>query len=409
MTSLVESVLQKMSSLKKPQRVFISLLLSTLIVVQGKANFRNMSRYCDSNEKRFSRWYRRDFDFILFNELIIFDNLLENTPCIAAMDASFMHKSGHKTEGLGKFYHGAISKAVKGLELSLISIVDMQSNTAYGLDAKQTIDVEPKEEKETEKKETAISRVDLYAEQAVNSIPFLLKHHIRYMAVDAYYTKLKFVTPVTEAGIYVVGKLRTDANLVWLYTGVQSGRGRPKQYDGKVKFEKELQRFDYIDTIDEDAEVYSAIVYCKCLKQNIRVVMLLCKHKDKVSHTLLFSSDTQLDAMSVLRIYKARFQIEFVFRDAKQFTGLMDCQARNKEAIHTHINASFSALNALKFEDANAKDDTEETVISIATWKRRKFNQHLINIIFDKLGIDLSDEKVSEVYDEVSEYGAIAA
>ena len=109
MTLLVELVLNKMSSIKKPQRIFISLLLSTLIVVQGKANFRNMRRCCDSNEKRFSRWYRRDFDFILFNELIIFANLTENTPCIAAMDASFMHKSGHKTEGLGKFYHGAIS------------------------------------------------------------------------------------------------------------------------------------------------------------------------------------------------------------------------------------------------------------------------------------------------------------
>ena len=137
--------------------------------------------------------------------------------------------------------------------------------------------------------------------------------------------------------------------------------------------------------------------------------MLLCKRKDKVSQTLLFSSDMQLDAMSVLRIYKARFQIEFVFGDAKQFTGQMDCQARNKEAIHTRINASFSALNALKFEDANAKADTEETVISIATWKRRKFNQHLINIIFHKLGIDLGDKNVSQVYHEVSECGAIAA
>ncbi|MBM7071387.1 hypothetical protein JQC92_04945, partial [Shewanella sp. 202IG2-18] len=61
MTSLIESVLEKMSSIKKPQRVFISLLLETLAVVQGKANFRNLSRYCTSSEKRFSRWYQRIF------------------------------------------------------------------------------------------------------------------------------------------------------------------------------------------------------------------------------------------------------------------------------------------------------------------------------------------------------------
>ena len=108
---------------------------------------------------------------------------------------------------------GGISKTEKGLELSLISIVDMQSNTAYGLDAKQTIDVDAKKEN-GEKNKNPISRVDLYAEQAVNSILFLLKHHIRYMAVDAYYTKLKFVAPVTEAGIFVVRKLRTDADLL---------------------------------------------------------------------------------------------------------------------------------------------------------------------------------------------------
>ncbi|MBE8167299.1 MAG: IS4 family transposase, partial [Shewanella sp.] len=85
------------------------------------------------------------------------------------------------------------------------------------------------------------------------------------------------------------------------------------------------------------------------------------------------------------------------------------CQARKKEAIHTHINASFSALNVLKFEDIKAKNVNGETVISIASWKRRKFNQHLINLVFGKLGLDLSDEKVSQVYDEISEYGTIAA
>ena len=76
------------------------------------------------------------------------------------MDASFMCKSGHHTEGLAKFWHGAISKAEKGLELSLISVVDMHSNTAYTLDAKQTIDVERKEENTANEKDTS-SRVDL--------------------------------------------------------------------------------------------------------------------------------------------------------------------------------------------------------------------------------------------------------
>ncbi|RLV58448.1 IS4 family transposase, partial [Parashewanella curva] len=119
MIALVNSVLSQMSSFKKPQKSFIALLLSMLIIVQGKANFRNMSRYCNSSEKRFNRWYHRFFDFLGFNEILIFQQLPKHSKCIAAMDASFMKKSGKHTEGLAKFFHGAIGKAEKGLELSL--------------------------------------------------------------------------------------------------------------------------------------------------------------------------------------------------------------------------------------------------------------------------------------------------
>ena len=405
MIALVNSVLSQMSSLKKPQKSFIALLLSMLIIVQGKANFRNMSRYCNSSEKRFSRWYHKAFDFLSFNEILIFQQLPKQSRCIAAMDASFMRKSGKHTEGLGKFFHGAIGKAENGLELSLISIVDIEANTAYALDAMQTIDApKPKNEDEDE-----ITRIDLYAEQAVRIAPILIRHNIHYMAIDSYYTKYKYVTPITDSGLDAVGKLRCDANLRWLYKGEYSGVGRPKKYDGKINFDKDLHRFEYEGMLEENIQVYSAVVHSICLERNIKVAMLICNRGGKTARVLLFCTDTELDAMTLIAYYKARFQIEFVFRDAKQFTGLMDCQARKKEAIHTHINASLTALNVLKFEDAMSKDCHSESVISIASWKRRKFNQYLMKIIFDKLDIDPSNEKVSQVISELEEFGVIAA
>ena len=42
------------------------------------------------------------------------------------------------------------------------------------------------------------------------------------------------------------------------------------------------------------------------------------------------------------------FQIEFIFRDARQYTGLADFQARGAQAIDTHVNASLLALNLVK-------------------------------------------------------------
>jgi hypothetical protein len=57
---------------------------------------------------------------------------------IAVLDASFMEKSGGKTDGLGKFYHSKHSKAEKGLEISTLAVVDVDYNTAYQLSTRQT-------------------------------------------------------------------------------------------------------------------------------------------------------------------------------------------------------------------------------------------------------------------------------
>lgn len=232
---------------------------------------------------------------------------------------------------------------------------------------------------------------------------------ITYLAVDAYYFKDKFVSPVTASGLHVVGKLRRDAHLLWLYAGEYSGRVRPKVYDGKVSINNDLHRFAYVGTLEKDVKIHAATVYSKCLKRQIKVVMLRSQRAHKVSIALLYSTDTELDSMKIVAYYKARFQIEFIFRDAKQYTGLMDCQSCSKEAIHTHINASFAALNALKLEDREAKGIDEETVISIASWKRRKFNEHLVCRVFEDLGLSMNDEKVSNTFQRLSNYGAIAA
>jgi hypothetical protein len=66
---------------------------------------------------------------------------------------------------------------------------------------------------------------------------------------------------------------------------------------------------------------------------------------------LLFSTHLELDAKQILTYYKARFQIEFIFRDAKQFTGLTDAQTRDPKKLDFHFNASLSALNLAKYDD----------------------------------------------------------
>ncbi|MFK0571816.1 transposase [Endozoicomonas sp.] len=395
MNDIVKNALDAMSMLKKPQKTFIALLLAALVVFQGKATFRNLSRYSPMSEKRFNRWYGRSFDFFTFNSLMLSDSLSKADELIAALDASFMTKSGSHTEGLGKYWRGCTGRTEKGLELSLLSVVDLSSNTAYALEAKQTLDQKGK------------TRVDLYAEQVIAQAKKIIDLGIKYLAVDAYYFKNKFVSPIVETGLHIVGKLRTDADLVWPYTGPYSGKGRPKTYDGKVNLEKDLKRFKSVGTLKTGEDIYTARLYSKCLKCWIRVVMLRFHKGDKIGYALLYSTDAELEAMTLIKYYKARFQIEFFFRDAKQYTGLTDCQSCRKEAIHTQINASCAALNLLKLEDRKAKSTQGKTVISIASWKRLKFNQHLMCRVFESLGLPLNDEKVLGTYAQLSGYGAI--
>jgi hypothetical protein len=69
--------------------------------------------------------------------------------------------------------------------------------------------------------------------------------------------------------------------------------------------------------------LYTAVVNSPCFKRNLRIVYLVKTVGKRVHTALLFSTDLEQPAQE----YKARFQIEFLFRDAKQFTGLCDCQA----------------------------------------------------------------------------------
>ena len=85
-------------------------------------------------------------------------------------------------------------------------------------------------------------------------------------------------------------------------------------------FEKDLHRFTRAGTLETGEEVWTATVYSKCLKCRIKLVMLRVQRKKKMGIALLYSTDIELDAMTLVTYYKARFQIEFIFRDAKQYT-----------------------------------------------------------------------------------------
>ena len=60
---------------------------------------------------------------------------------------------------------------------------------------------------------------------------------------------------------------------------------------------------------------------------------------------ILFSSDLDLDYEKLIDYYKLRFQIEFNFRDAKQYWGLEDFMNIKETPINNAINLAFFMVN----------------------------------------------------------------
>lgn len=407
--TVVTDTLNQLPGLAKPRRKFIAALLATILALRGRVNYRNLARYGAYSGRTYARHFERPFPWLEYHAKTIKSVLPADHELIAAQDASFIPKSGKKTYGLDKFYNSCASRPERGLEISAIAVVDVTQKGAYVAAVGQTPPTT--ELKKEQIDETRLDHAIQQMQAARPHLPTVVSH----LAADGWYAKKKYVDAVVAEGLHVVTKLRCDANMRFRYTGERTGlQGRPKTYDGKVDWQ-DLSRFDKVDPstlgldADPEIEVYTAELYHLTLKRWMRTVVLVWYTADsKRHHAILATTDLDLTVADVLRIYQARFQLEFLFRDGKQHAGLTECQARNKEALDFHFNASLATVSAARAAAVVAHTGDEPFVFSMATQKQIAFNEHLMAEISTKLGYDLSCWKNHPVYEELRTYGALA-
>lgn len=369
-----------------------------MLLVCGKVNFTNLSRYSILSERTYRRQYQQDFEFAPLNRALVTQASRAGTALLAVMDCSFVAKSGKATFGLDSFWNGTTSRVETGLEVSVVGIVDVESEQAYALSAEQTY---------AQSSLPGFSRMDQYLYH-LDCVRSHLPPEVEYLAVDGDYAKASFVTGAVDLKLHVISKLRCDANLQFLYTGEQKRRGRPRKYAGKVDF-TDLSRFSFVETVQPDVDLYTAVVWHVSLKRSIRIAYLVDRrHSTRVRSCLLFSTDVEQDPRQIVQYYKLRFQIEFLFRDAKQFTGFEDCQARDAVKLAFHFNASLTALNLAKFEAIEQHSGTVPFVFSMASVKRRMLNQHLLERFICNLDLEPSQIKSHPNYSSLCNYGIIA-
>ena len=392
----VRDSLAKMPGLSKPRRKFVEFILSLLLALPGRASFRNMSRYGPYCEKTFSRQFAQAFDFLQFNRLLLAGKL-EQAEFMLAIDASFVSKSGKKTYGLDKFFSSTSGRAEKGLEISLVALVDTKAGNAYSLLARQTPYF-----RATEKATKQERRMRFYQSQLA-TVYKSLPVKPRYIAADGHYAKKSFFDACHKLGLHVLVRLRSDSNARLLFEGPHPKRRGPKRkYADKVDWKSPLQ-LEFVAMIEEDILLYTQVVNSPRFKRNLRIVYLYEPITGR--YVILGSTDLDIDPIELIRLYRLRFQIEFLFRDSKQYTGLMHCQAREKAKLDFHFNASLAALNVARLEH----EVTEKEVFSMASRKRISFNELYLDRIIEYLDLAPEFVKLHPAYEKLRNYGAIAA
>lgn len=392
----IKNLLNKMKSINKWQHDFIIETLGLFLSIKGRINFTQLGRYSNHGEQHFRNQFNKSFDFLSFNKELVVEHGSKHLTI--ALDPSYVSKSGKLTSGTGYFWSGVAGKAKWGLEISGIAAIDIDNHTAFHLEAVQT--------PSNLKSETLLEH---YTKVLIDRKQILLSIS-KYVVADAYFSKYNFVSNLCDNGFEVISRLRDDADLKYLYKGVASNsQGRPKKYDGKIKY-TDLNPA-HVRLVEQNAKnkVYQALVFSKALKREINLIMVYTNKNGKWTHKLYFSTNLKLSAQMILKYYRTRFQIEFTFRDAKQHTGLNHCQARNQTKLNTHFNMALTTINIAKVTHWMPVEKNKREAFSMADIKTVHHNELLLKRFFDVFGISPNLTKNKEKINQLRYYGASAA
>jgi hypothetical protein len=217
------------------RRKFVAALIATILAVRGRVNYRNLARYGEYSERTYARQFAQSFPWLNYHALVIQRTLPASHRRILVQDASFISKSGKRTFGLDWFYNGCASRAERGLEIHACAVVDLTQKGAYVAAVAQTPAMPELKKDDAEK-----TRLD-FALQQVQTVQPHLAADIQHLAADGAFANKKYADGVVAAGLQLVTKLRTDANMRFRFTGPRTGKkGRPQS----LRWQSELARLE---------------------------------------------------------------------------------------------------------------------------------------------------------------------
>jgi putative transposase len=356
---------------------------------------------------------------------------------LLAGDECVVTKAGDQTHGLDYFFSSLMQKAVPGLSFFTLALVSTKQRRSYPVQVEQMIRTEAekaasqarkqakKAQKDAPKKKRGrpkgsrnkdkaavelnpeLQRIQKMLQSFLATIQGVL--HLTYLLLDGHFGNYPAFQMVRQCHLHLISKLRYDANLHFPYSGPPPKRGPRPKLGAKVDvrnipaaYLKETKVEDGFET-----RTYQMQLLHQDFPEPLNVVILLRTNlaTKAWANVILFSSDLELSYNKLIDYYSLRFQIEFNFRDAKQFWGLEDFMNVTTTAV---TNAANLALFMVDFSQVlmceYRQDDPNFSILDLKAYYR---GYRYVTETIQMLPQKPDDNLVSQLFHKVAALGRI--
>jgi len=350
-------------------------IVTAILAMTGRVTMLGISRWASEggSYRTVQRFFNTKIDWNQVHWFFVKHWFFEETDIyILAGDEVVVTKAGSETHGLDKFYSSLFSRVVPGLSFFVFSVVSTTNRTSYPLMVKQIIRSEtdseppaaekakpkkkgpgrPKGSKNKDKTEVELSPYLQFIQGMLTQLLLLIGIDVRYVVFDgAFGTNyaLQMVKRASGGTLHLISKLQYNSALYLPYQGQYRGRGRHKKYGDKLNYDNLPAKYLKKTTTEDGlrTDIYQMKVWHKLFPALLNVVIIVKINLETGAraHVILFSDDLELAYDTLIDYYRLRFQIEFNFRDAKQFWGLEDFMNVKEVPVTNASNLSFLMVN----------------------------------------------------------------
>jgi putative transposase len=348
----------------------LTIISAAMLCMTGRITMLSISRWAGSggSYRTIQRFFTTSIAWDKLHWAMVKKKIKKASVILLAGDATTVTKSGKHTHGVGKFFSSIYSKVVGGIAFQCISIIDVDTRKSFPIMAEQILPKVKEEAQDTKPKpKRAVGRpkgsknknkadVKLNAEMAqlkimLANVKALISDVVKpvYFLYDGAFGNNAAAQLVIQSGLQLVSKLKNNSALYLPYNGIYSGKGAPRKYGNRIDFREIPESFLMSESTEDNilTRYFQLQVLSKSFACPLNIVVIYKKNNltDKVAHVILFSTDINLSWDKIVDYYSLRFQIEFNFRDAKQFWGLEDFMVVKDVCVTNAANLSFHMVN----------------------------------------------------------------